>query len=486
MTTMDGSEHRRKLHAVFLSVPLQGHIRPAINLAIDLASRGITITFIVIRYIHLQLVNSADFPDKQNDQDIFEGARRAGLDIRYEIIDDGLPVEYDRMKNIDQHFKAHIHVFPAHADFVMKKIVRRSDPPVNFLIADTFYTCSGDLAKKYGLVNVSFWTEPALVLCIYNHIDLLKRNGHYACKENRKDPIDYIPGVPAIEPTDLPSYLQDPDASNMGAQFIQAVFDDEKTSDIVIINTIQELELEAIASMLRSKPTYAIGPISAPESPQLHISTTIFRELDCMRWLDTKREHSVLYISFGSFCSGNEAAMREIAHEVLLSMVNFLWVIRDDMDGFLPDGFTEAADGRGLIVPWCNQKKVISHPAVGGFLTHCGWNSILESIQCEVPLICFPLFTDQFTNRRIVVEEFQIGINLHDREEVSRAEVAEKICRVMEGSMSDNLRKNLRERKKAMKDAVTANGSSRRNIREFIDCVEKKVRSKEDINFSNS
>ncbi|KAI4378728.1 hypothetical protein MLD38_016167 [Melastoma candidum] len=467
----------RRLHAVFLTIALQGHIHPAVNLAIELASRGITITFVIIRHIHLKLPNSSSSSssDGRDDRDIFEGARRAGLDIGYEIIDDGLPTEYDRNKNIDQLFKANIHVFFAHVDFMMEKLAQRSDPPVNFLISDTFHSCSTEIAKKYGLVNVSFFTQPAQVLCIYNHINLLVRKGHYACRERRLDTIDYIPEARPFDPRDLPSQLQNPDASSLESQYIRAAFDDHRTSDIVIINTIQELEPEVIRSMSKSKPTYAIGPISLPESPELQVSATVFPESDCSSWLNTKIQRSVLYISFGSFCSPSEAEMREIAHGVLLSRANFLWVIRDDMDGFLPGGFREAAEGRGLFVPWCNQNKVISHPAIGGFLTHCGWNSVMESILCEVPMICFPLFTDQFTNRRLLVDDFRIGINLHDGEGLSRAEVMEKIDQVMQGSMRDSLRKNIKERKKVVEDAVVACGSSRRNMSEFIKRVEKMV-----------
>lgn len=118
-----------------------------------------------------------------DDDDIFAKARQtAGLDIRYATVNDGFPLSFDRSLNHDQFVEGLIHVFSAHVDELVQNLIRSSDPPPTCLIADTFYVWPSRTAAKFNLVFVSFWTEPALVFTLYYHLDLLKKNGHFAAK----------------------------------------------------------------------------------------------------------------------------------------------------------------------------------------------------------------------------------------------------------------------------------------------------------------
>lgn len=156
--------------------PFQGHVIPFVHLATKLASDGFTITFVNTESIHHRISQA----DISSGTDIFSGARKSGLDIRYATVTDGLPLGFDRSLNHDQHMECILHVFSAHVDELVGKLVAESDPPVTCLIADTFYVWGSMVAEKYGIVNVSFWTEPALVLTLYYHLHLLRANGHFA------------------------------------------------------------------------------------------------------------------------------------------------------------------------------------------------------------------------------------------------------------------------------------------------------------------
>ncbi|CAN7009041.1 unnamed protein product [Brassica oleracea var. botrytis] len=472
----------RTPHAMMIPFPLQGHVIPFVHLAIKLASHGFTITFVNTDSIHHHISTA-----RQGDAgDIFSAARTSGnLDIRYTTVSDGFPLEFDRSLNHDQFFEGLIHVFPVHVDDLITKISRRGDdPPVTCLIADTFYVWSSMICNKHNLVNVSFWTQPALVLNIYYHLHLLISNGHFNSLDNREDVIDYIPGVKAIDPKDLMSYLQvsdkDVDTNTVVYRIIFKAFTDVKKADFVLCNTVQELEPDSLSALQANQPVYAIGPVFSTESV---VPTSLWAESDCTEWLKGRPTGSVLYVSFGSYAHVGKKEIVEIAHGLLLSGISFIWVLRPDIVGsdvpdFLPTGFMDQAEGRGIVVQWCCQKAVISNPVIGGFLTHCGWNSILESVWCGLPLLCYPLLTDQFTNRKLVVDDWRIGINLCDKKMITRDEVSVNIKRLMNQETSSGLRSNVEKVKCHIKDADTSVGSSETNFNSFVDEVRDKIETK--------
>lgn len=410
-----------KPHAVVVPYPLQGHVIPAVHLALRLAERGFAVTFVNTESVHHQTTRALAV---LGGGDIFAGVRASSaeqLDLRYEVVSDGFPLGFDRSLNHDQFMEGVLHVLPAHVEELLRRVV--VDPPSTCLVVDTFFVWPATLARKLGVPYVSFWTEPALIFSLYYHMDLLTKHGHFNCKEPRKDTITYIPGVPSIEPTELMSYLQETDTTSVVHRIIFKAFDEARRADYVLCNTVEELEPSTIAALRAEKPFYAVGPVLPAGFARSAVATSMWAESDCSRWLDAQPPGSVLYISFGSYAHVTRQELHEIAAGVLASGARFLWVLRpdvvssDDPDP-LPEGFAAAAAGRGVVVPWCCQVEVLSHAAVGGFLTHCGWNSILESVWAGVPMLCFPLLTDQITNRRLVAREWRAGVSIGDRKSV--------------------------------------------------------------------
>ena len=200
----------------------------------------------------------------------------------------------------------------------------------------------------------------------------------------------------------------------------------------------------------------------------------MWAESDCSRWLDAQPAGSVLYISFGSYAHVTKQELHQIAGGVLASRARFLWGMRpgivssDDPDP-LPEGFAAASAGRGLVVPWCCQVEVLAHAALAGFLTHCGWNSVLESVWAGVPMLCFPLLTDQFTNRRLVVREWRVGVPIGDRGKVFPDEVSARIQGVISGQEGQQLRQALRKVTAKLKAAAAPGGSSQRSFDDLVD-----------------
>ncbi|GFP83194.1 UDP-glycosyltransferase 86a1 [Phtheirospermum japonicum] len=307
---------------------------------------------------------------------------------------------------------------------------------------------------------------------------------------NHEYTIDYIPGVEPISPKDLVAHLQDPDTTTLINKIMFKAFEEVKKADFILHNTVQELEPHTLSTLNQKHPTYAIGPVNFSTNQFTNISKSMLSEIDCTKWLDSKPPGSVLYVSFGSLIQTDKQVIEEIAQGLILSEVNFVWTVRPsqvlnsiDSTHVLPTGFMDSVKDRGLIVPWCNQTDVLSNPAVGGFLTHCGWNSILECIWCGVPMICYPVMFDQPTNRKLVVDNWKIGINLRDGESVSRDEVASKIKKLMSGEISDGIRNEMKKFRSILHNALAEDGSSETNFDRFVQDLKdkRKVVGKEDV-----
>ncbi|ONK72273.1 uncharacterized protein A4U43_C04F17630 [Asparagus officinalis] len=279
------------------------------------------------------------------------------------------------------------------------------------------------------------------------------------------------------------SYLQESDTSSTVHKIIFKAFDQVRGADSIICNTVQELEPKTISALQLEKPFYAIGPILPEGFTKSKLKTSLWTESDCNKWLDSKPVGSVLYVSFGSYAHISKKELEEIALGIADSEVNFVWALRPDTVSSidpdpLPKGFVDDTRDRGLVVPWCRQIEVLGHKSAGGFLTHCGWNSILESIRCEVPLLCFPLLTDQFTNRKLVVRDWTIGIDLGGIDtNVNRRDVSKKIGRLMKEEEGNEMKLRVKEVRKTLESAISPIGSSQKNFDSFIEVMMTRSRS---------
>ncbi|XP_051132271.1 UDP-glycosyltransferase 86A1-like [Andrographis paniculata] len=477
MAMGDDDHKKKKLHAIMISVPYQGHINPFVNLALLLASKGILVTFVHFEAVHHRLSSFHNLPPAGFN--LFAGS---GLDIRYTTISDGLhPLDYDRDIHFEDYWKIIMLQFQPRVDDFVGTLIRSNPDFAHFLVADTVFSWPAATAAKYGLVNVSFWTQPALIFTVAYHLDLMKQHHHYPYTDDGDEEINYIPGVKSINSKDLMSFVKEPMETRIINRSTYEVFREVKKADFVLHNTVQELESHTLSALSEYHPTYAIGPVNfAKNLPPIAMARSLWSETDCTSWLDSKPPGSVLYVSFGSFVHTNKELLKELANGLLLSGVNFLWVIREGILGSgggaaVPEGYEEAVGSRAMIIPWCNQVKVLSNPSIGGFLSHCGWNSTVESIWCGVPMICYPMLYDQPTNRKLIVDDWTVGINLCDGDRVDRIEVADKIKKFMSGDTALRLRNQAQTMKKILKNAVEIDGSSTTNLDRFIHDLKAKM-----------
>jgi hydroquinone glucosyltransferase len=345
-------------------------------------------------------------------------------------------------------------------------------PPVA-LVVDSLSVEALDLAKEFKMF------PSATTLSTYFY--LLKLDKETSCEyRDLPEPIQ-VPGCVPFHGRDLVDQAQD--RSNQTYKFLLQRVKRFCSVDGILINSFLEIEkgpIEALREEGSGNPAvYPVGPIIQMETK----SSDDVNGFECLTWLDKQEPCSVLYVSFGSGGTLSQEQIVELALGLELSNHKFLWVVRapnssansaylsaqNDVDPlqFLPSGFLERTKEKGLVIPsWAPQIQILSHRSVGGFLTHCGWNSILESVVHGVPLITWPLFAEQKMNAVLLSEGLKVGMRtrVNENDIVERVEVAKVIKYLMEGEEGEKLRNNMKELKQAASNAVKEDGSSTKTI----------------------
>jgi UDP:flavonoid glycosyltransferase YjiC (YdhE family) len=255
-------------------------------------------------------------------------------------------------------------------------------------------------------------------------------------------------------------------------EFLIEAADSFHRASAIVFNTYNELESDVMKELYSMFPSlYTIGPLSSFLNQTSHnhlvsLGSNLWKEdTKCLEWLESKDARSVVYVNFGSITVMTPEKLLEFAWGLANSKKPFLWIIRPDLviggSSILSSEFENEILDRGLIVGWCSQEEVLNHPSIGGFLTHCGWNSTIESICAGVPMLCWPYFADQPTNCRYICNEWEIGIEIDTN--VKREEVEKLINELMVGDRGKKMRQNAMELKKMVEKNTSPGGSSYKN-----------------------
>lgn len=289
--------------------------------------------------------------------------------------------------------------------------------------------------------------------------------------------ITCIPGMPPLRLRDLPNFLLVTDISDPSVQYSMIQGRGTLSAAAVIVNTFEELEGPVLEALRVNFRVYPIGPLLLSQSFHCKDKDGSSDELSmwkeensCLTWLESRKRCSVMYVCLGSITVLSNQQFLEFAWGLASSNQHFLWVVRQDIvhgeSAILPKEFIEETKDRGLFVGWVPQIKVLSHPSVGGFLTHSGWNSTLESISAGVPMICWPFYAEQHTNAKFVCEQWSIG--LHLKQTVKREEVAALVRNLLEGEEGVKMRRRIGKLKESAKRAVEEGGSSNSNLDKLL------------------
>ncbi|KAK3133115.1 hypothetical protein QOZ80_6AG0532530 [Eleusine coracana subsp. coracana] len=358
------------------------------------------------------------------------------------------------------------------------------EPTASLLVADAFLYWTNVSAARLGIPKVSFFGISA-----FAHVMREVRVRHDPCATLQHSEVDAdgnpatftVPEFPHIKLTfeDFMAPFGDPASIGPMMELDGKLGKSIEESQGLIINTFHGLEGQYIEFWTQhvGPRAWPVGPLCLAQQP---VSLPCHAKPAWMQWLDDKAAagQAVLYVALGTLAAIPESQLKEVADGLERAGVNFIWAVRPENIALGP-GFEEHTKGRGMVVrDWVDQLGILKHESVRGFLSHCGWNSVLESVAAGVPLAVWPMNADQPFNARFLVDELKIAIRVHTTDGTIRGLVtSEEVSRVvrclMEGEEGAEVTRNMARLSAGAKEAMEEGGPSWKATKDMIDelCV---------------
>ncbi|PIA61856.1 hypothetical protein AQUCO_00200095v1 [Aquilegia coerulea] len=453
-----------KAHVLLLPFPAQGHINPVLQFGKRLASKRIKATLLVTKFISKSMQ-----------------AEKSSVGV--ETISDGYDEGgFTAADSEDTYLISFANVGSQTLTELIKK-QESAGYPVSCVVYDAFLPWALDVAKDFGIFGAAFFTQSCAVNTIYYYFHNGQLEIPDADPSAQSNVSVTIPGLPALQLPDLPSFIYVVAQYPAYFQMVLNQYSNVEKADWIFVNTFQELEAEVVVWMAKLFPLRTIGPTI----PSMHLDKRLKDDTDyglhlckpdsniCMNWLHDKPIGSVVYIAFGSMAQLGVEQMEELAWGLKGANTYFLWVVRTSEESKLPANFKEETSEKGLTVNWSPQLDVLAHQAMGCFVTHCGWNSTLEALSLGVPMVGIPQWTDQPTNAKFVQDIWEIGIkaSVDDKGVVRREELEMCIRQILERGRGVEIKKKATMLKELAQKAVDEGGSSDKNIDEFVSKIIK-------------
>ncbi|KAF7815457.1 UDP-glucosyltransferase 85K17 [Senna tora] len=492
----DHENYTQKPHVVCIPYPAQGHINPFMQLAKLLHSNGFHITFVNTEFNHRRFAKA-----------LGPGFVMGLPDFRFETIPDGMPSsDKDATQDIPALCEStRKHCFVPFKELIVKlnsSTKHEKVPPVSCIICDPTMGFAAKVADELGIQRIQLWTASACGMLGYLQYDELVKRGivpfkdeSFAVDGTLDTILDWVTGMKDIKLKYLPSFirvtnLEDDIMFDFIGSATKSCINPSSSSNTVIINTFKELDIEVLDVIMAKNPNvYTIGPLHLlnhnhfPNDHHHHekqnngkfksSGSSLWKsDSKCIQWLEKWEPNSVIYVNYGSITMMSEQHLKEFAWGLADSKHPFLWILRPDLvmgeseKSILPQDLLDEVKDRGYITSWCTQEEVLGHPSIGAFLTHCGWNSTLESICNGVPVICWPFFAEQQTNCWCACTRWEIGMEI--KEDVKREEICGIVKEALEGEKGKEMRRKSLEWKKKAMEAIDKGGSSYNNFKRLL------------------
>ncbi|VVB04605.1 unnamed protein product [Arabis nemorensis] len=438
-----------KKRIVLVPLPLQGHITPMMQLGQALNLKGFSIT--VAQGEFDQVCSSQHFPGFQ-----------------FVTIPESIPVsQLERFGPVEFLIKLNKTSEASFKDCIAQLLLQQGNDIACIIYDDLMYFC-GAAAKEFNLQSIIFSTTSASHKVCITVLSKLDAEKFLIDMEDHKVQDMVVENLHPVRYKDLPTSGMEP-----LERFIDLCTEksNKRTAFALIVNTVTCLESSSVTRLQKELgiAVYPLGPLHIASSIN---SSLLEEDMSCIEWLNKQKARSVIYISLGSIVLMESKEVLEMAWGLCNSNQPFLWVIRPGSvlgsEGIesLPEKVSKMVSERGYIMKQAPQIEVLGHPAVGGFWSHCGWNSILESIVGGVPMICRPFKGEQKLNAMYIESVWRIGFKVEG--EVERGVVERAVKRLIVDEKGVGMRERVLVLKEKIEASVKSGGSSYNALDELV------------------
>ncbi|KAL8248629.1 hypothetical protein R6Q59_005497 [Mikania micrantha] len=432
-------------HILVFPFPAQGHMLPLLDLTHHLATHGLTITILVTPK-NLPLLNPLLSSSPNIKPLVFPFPPHPSL-----------PSGVENVKDIGNHGNAHIINSLANLqDPIIQWFKSHPNPPVAILY-DFFLGWTHHLADQLRVPRICFFSSGAFLTAVLDH----------CCKDissvrsQNLTVFHDLPNSPSFVREHLPTLIRVYNESDPEWELILDGHIANASSLAWVVNTFDALEsqyMEYLTKLLGRGRVFGVGPVSllSGSDPMTRGQSETGSGFDVIKWLDRRPDGSVVYVCFGSqkFLTSDQMEALETGLED--SGVHYVWVVKPEQGDL-----GRVGSGRGFVIKgWAAQVAILSHRAMGGFLSHCGWNSVLESILAGVMILAWPMEADQYVNARLLVEDHGVAVRVCEGPNTvpDSAELARMIAESMSEDKIEKIK--AKEMKNKAIEAVKEGGSS--------------------------
>ncbi|GKV15286.1 hypothetical protein SLEP1_g26084 [Rubroshorea leprosula] len=388
---------------VLVPYPAQGHVTPMLKFGLAMLSRGFQPIMVTPEFIHRRLIATSTDTNGIQLMSIPDGLDLGGA---------GAPDFFAIEKAMEE-------VMPSHLERLLFQ--EDEDGGVVCVVIDLLASWAIEVANRCGIPAAGFWTAMLatyrLIAAIPDmvHVGLISDTG----LPKNKGTACFLPDQPTLSTEFFPWLIGTQAARKGRFKFWTTALDRSRTLRWLLLNSFSEEHENSDDDHNQQNDLPKIFPVG-PFNKHLAIKNPSFWKEDasCLEWLDNQNIDSVIYVSFGSWVSPiGESKVRSLAATLESLGRPFIWVLGAAWREGIPDGYLDSVLKQGKVVSWAPQMQVLQHKAVGFFLTHCGWNSTMEAIQCRRRLLCYPVAGDQFINCYYITHVWKIGARIEGFEQ---------------------------------------------------------------------